>query len=427
MTHKPRYFTVALIFLIFAVISFLTNILNPLIPEVKRSFGLSNAMAGLLPFAFFIAYAVMSIPAGILLDRTSAKFMTVLPFALACLAAFAFALLPNYGVYLISLFGIGLGMAMLQVTINPLLRAAGGEPHFAAFSVLGQLFFGAGAYLAPQVYKHLVSGLAERDSLSGAMAVLGKAVPEQLPWLSLYWVFGLVTLLMVLLLWVVRIPRIELTEQEQSGDRQSYLQLIRSRTGVLFFLGIFAYVGTEQGVGNWISEFLYQYHGVDPQTEGANVVSGFWAALTFGCLLGLVVIKLFDSRKVLIGASAGAMVALLLALISGEEMAKMAFPAVGFFASVMWSIIVSLALNSVASHHGSFSGILCTGIMGGAIVPLIVGFLADHIGLRLAMGFLFVTLAYILSIGIWARPLIANSTLQWRRLRRENPPTPAAR
>ncbi len=413
MNRKPQYFTVALIFLVFAVISFLTNILNPLIPEVKRSFELSNAMAGLLPFAFFIAYGVMSIPAGVILDKTGAKLMTVVPFFIAFGAAFGFAAFPAYGVYLVSLFSIGLGMAMLQVTINPLLRAAGGESHFAAFSVFGQLFFGVGAYLAPQVYKFLVAGLADREELTGVMALVGRFTPVEMPWLSLYWVFAFVALLMVVLLWVVRIPPIELTSEEQAGDKQSYLDLIRSRTGILFFLGIFAYVGTEQGVGNWISEFLYQYHAVDPQTLGANTVSWFWACLTIGCFLGLIVIKLFDSRHVLMGASLGAMLSLFIALVGSREIALLAFPAVGFFASVMWSIIVSLALNSVASHHGSFSGILCTGIMGGAIVPLIVGFVSDHLGLRLGMGVLFLTLGYIFSIGVWARPLITNSRIRW--------------
>jgi len=417
MNRRPQYFTVALIFLVFAVISFLTNILNPLIPEVKRSFELSNAMAGLLPFAFFIAYGVMSIPAGIILDKTGAKLMTVLPFFIACLAAFGFAAFPHYGVYLVSLFSIGLGMAMLQVTINPLLRAAGGESHFAAFSVFGQLFFGVGAYLAPQVYKYLVTGLADREGLSGIMSLVGSVTPTEMPWLSLYWVFAVVTFGMVVLLWVVKIPPIELSSDEQAGDKQSYLDIIKSKTGILYFLGIFAYVGTEQGVGNWISEFLYQYHGVDPQTIGANTVSLFWASLTSGCFLGLIVIKLFDSRQVLMGASLGAMLALATALLGSKSVALIAFPAVGFFASVMWSVIVSLALNSVASNHGSFSGILCTGIMGGAIVPLVVGFIADHLGLRLGMCVLFITLAYIFSIGVWARPLIKNSTIKWGKQR----------
>jgi fucose permease len=83
----------------------------------------------------------------------------------------------------------------------------------------------------------------------------------------------------------------------------------------------------------------------------------------------------------------------------------------GFCASVMWSIIFSLALNSVDKHHGSFSGILCTGIIGGAIVPLVIGWLGDRIGLRAGMLVLYLTLAYIFGIGLWAKPLITNKTI----------------
>jgi fucose permease len=88
---------------------------------------------------------------------------------------------------------------------------------------------------------------------------------------------------------------------------------------------------------------------------------------------------------------------------------------VGFFAAVMWPVIFSLALNSVAEHHGSFSGILVTGIIGGAIVPLIIGGLGDLASLRTGLLFLYLPLAYILSIGFWARPLIRNVTIQSRK------------
>ena len=115
--------------------------------------------------------------------------------------------------------------------------------------------------------------------------------------------------------------------------------------------------------------------------------------------------------KILIGASLASMLCLTIALFGGGNTARVAFPLVGFFYSVMWSIIFSLALNSVAEHHGSFSGILCTGIIGGAIVPLIIGALADLLGLRFGMMFLYITLGYILSIGFWAKPLISNKTI----------------
>jgi fucose permease len=164
-----------------------------------------------------------------------------------------------------------------------------------------------------------------------------------------------------------------------------------------------------------MSQFLHTYHGLDPQTAGADAVSAFWGALTAGCLLGLVLLKLMDSRKVLILASLASLVTLGVALLGPAAAARLAFPALGFCLSVMWSIIFALALNSVPEHHGSFSGILCTAITGGAVVPLIVGALGDLFGLRLGMFFLFATLGYILSIGFWARPLVDNATISLER------------
>jgi fucose permease len=100
-------------------------------------------------------------------------------------------------------------------------------------------------------------------------------------------------------------------------------------------------------------------------------------------------------------------------------MSLIAFPLCGFALSVMWSIIFALALNSVAEHHGSFTGILCTGILGGALIPLAIGWLGDHVGLRNAMYVILLTLAYIISISFWARPLTKNETI-WSRKAAQN-------
>jgi fucose permease len=89
----------------------------------------------------------------------------------------------------------------------------------------------------------------------------------------------------------------------------------------------------------------------------------------------------------------------------------MAFPAAGFFLSVMFSVIFSLGLNSVTQHHGAFSGILCSGILGGAVVPLLIGFIADYWGLRVGLTLVFIPLLYILSVSAWAKPLVRNQTV----------------
>jgi fucose permease len=128
-------------------------------------------------------------------------------------------------------------------------------------------------------------------------------------------------------------------------------------------------------------------------------------------VLGMVLLRLLDARVVLAVFTTLALGCVALALFGSAEVSLLAFPACGFFLSVMWSIIFSLALNSVSRHHGAFSGILCTGILGGAVVPLLVGMLGDRVGLRLAMLTVFATLGYILSIAFWARPLIHNETV----------------
>jgi FHS family L-fucose permease-like MFS transporter len=153
----------------------------------------------------------------------------------------------------------------------------------------------------------------------------------------------------------------------------------------------------------------------DSQTIGAKVVSNFWGLMTIGCLLGLLLLKIFDSRKLLIIFSGTAIVLLSFGLFGPGRISLIAFPLIGFFASVMWSIIISLGLNSVSRHHGTFSGILCTGICGGAIVPFIIGWLGNMLGLRFGMSFLYITLGFILSIGFWAKPLITNETIRDKR------------
>ena len=408
---KRNYFLVGLVFVIFFVISFLTNIIGPIIPDIIKSFSLSYFMVAFLPFSFFIAY-IMSIPAGMLLEKYHEKKIMAAAFLVAAFGAFLFAVIPVYSVAIISLFLIGFGMAMLQVAINPLLRTAGGEEHFAFNSVFAQLFFGAASFLSPQLYSYLVKNLQTGNSNENVLlSTLSNLVPQELPWVSLYWIFAVVSLLMVIIILLIRLPKVELQEDEKTGAWKTIKELFKTKTVILYFIGIFAYVGTEQGIANWISEFLSKYHGFDPQTIGADTVSYYWGLLTVGCVLGLVLLKLFDSKLVLRIFTIAAMICLAIALFSEGNTPLYFFPAAGFFLSVMWSVVFSLGLNSLDKHHGSFSGILCTGIIGGAIVPLIIGFISDFIGLRFGMLFLFLTLGYIFSISIWANPLIKNETI----------------
>ena len=398
---------VVLVLLVFFVISFITNILNSIIVAVKDSFDLSLSAAGLLPFSFFIAYAVMSIPAGFLTERYSSRTLLTSAFLVIVLSCFLFVLNPSYGYFLGTLFVLGLCMAVLQVIINPMLRFAGGEEHFAFNSVMAQVVFGGASFLSPWLYMEL----AKEQTYAFISGVLPNWIPVHLPWLSLYLFFALLALFILGVIWFIPFPVVEKSDQAPVGALSAYRDLARNRWAYLFFLGIFAYVGFEQGVGSWMAEYLQSYHGFASKNTGASTVSYFWAMLTVGSLIGLVLLKIWDSKKVLVLSSSGAMVFLLLSLYGPASWALMTFPAIGFAISVMWSIIFSLGLNSVAHHHGALSGILCTGIAGGAIWPLIVGLTGDWFNLQLALTFLLIPLAYIFSIGLWAKPLIRNKTI----------------
>ena len=414
---KRSYATVALIMVFWFVISFITNIIGPLIPDIIDNFQLSHlALAGFIPMSFFLAYGIMSIPAGMLIERFSQKTVLAVGFMLPLIGSLLFVSSPSFAVLLASSFIIGLGMGMLQTSISPLTRVAGGEENFAFFSVLGQLVFGAASFVSPLVYSGLVESLTSGEALSGIPAMLSAVTPSDLPWVSLYWVFATILIVVIAVVLVVRFPRLSLNDDERSGGLVSYRVLLRNKYVYLFFFGILSYTATEQGVANWISEFLRQYHGVDPQTVGAPVVGRFWGYMSLGCLLGLLLLRLFDSRTVLKGAGATAIACLLAALFGPVDVALHAFPAVGFAISVMFSTIMSLGLNSVDRYHGSFAGILCTGIAGGALGPLLVGWLGDMFGLRIALLCMCVTIGYIISVAYWAKPLVNNKTVSLRQL-----------
>jgi len=414
---KRNYLIVALILITFFVISFLTNILGALNPSVSSSFDLSETMAGFLPFSFFIAYGVMSIPAGFMVEKFGEKKLMIFAFVLAFAASILFAGLPSFGLFLFSLFTIGTGMAILQVVINPLLRVAGGEEHYAFTSVMAQLVFGAASFVSPQVYSWLVTGLDKAPEMqSGIISYLSGIVPADMSWVSIYWIFALASLAMIIVIFAVSFPKVELQDDEKAGSKESYVELFKNKLVILYFFGIFAYVGVEQGISYWMSKFLQIYHGFDYETVGANAVGNFWGLMTIGGILGLILLKIMDSKLVLKLFTSIAIISLAVALFTSNATASLwGFQISGFFLSVMYPIILSLGLNSVSKHHGSFAGILMTGIMGGAVVQLLIGFVSDFTSLKVGMFLNFVALAYILSIGIWAKPIISNKTISFKK------------
>jgi fucose permease len=262
----------------------------------------------------------------------------------------------------------------------------------------------------------LVIGIAQApEKQSAIIKLIASMVPADMSWVSIYWIFAVLSALMLVLIYLPKFPKVELADDEKAGSKESYLELFKNKFVILYFLGIFAYVGTEQGISYWMSKFLQTYHGYDYKTIGADAVGNFWGLMTIGGILGLILLKVMDSKIVLRLFTVAAIISLGFALWGDAKTALYSFQTSGFFLSVMYPIIISLALNSVSKHHGSFAGILMTGIMGGAVVQLLIGFISDFTDLKTGMMFNFVTLAYILSIGFWAKPIISNKTISLKK------------
>ncbi|MFA7116798.1 MAG: MFS transporter [Bacteroidales bacterium] len=429
--RKIHFGLLVLIMAFWFVLAFIQNILGPLVPDIIKSFDLeSMKLAGFIPTSFFLAYAIISIPAGILADKIGEKKVLMIGACVNLIGVIIFGLFPTYIILLISCFIMGMGMAMIQPILNPLQRIAGGEENYAVTAQIGQFMFGTASFAGPLVYSYLVRHLTNdvNNDSSFIINFLKKITPENIPWVSLYWVFSLLLVILIVVtifakfnitnsnsLKIVIASKADANTDNAQKPKNDYSKLMGKPITWLFFLGIFLYVASEQGISIWISSFMEQYHGLNPQVEGAHCVSGFWGMMTIGSVVGIFLLRLLDSKLVLKINTVGAILMLALALFGPAKVAMWAFPAIGFFIAVMYSLIFSLALNSVTELHGSFAGILCTGIVGGAVGPLIISFLADSFGsLRFAMCVVFLFFAYIFSVGIWAKPLIKNKTISFR-------------
>jgi fucose permease len=386
------------------------NATGAVIPDAVADLGLSYSAAALLPFAYFLAYAIVSIPAGILCERTTPKRVILASFGIGLAGLLALAAFPGFRVALGAFFAIGCWLAACQVPLFPLMRAACGGENLAFFTSLTTLLYGVGSILTPRLYSVVTQKLRSPEGEAWPVRALGSLVSGTQHWAAVYWIFAALALLALLVLLVVKLPRLEVSECERSGGAQVYLSLFRRRTVVFYALAVVCYCAIEQGCSNWLSEFLRARHGFNPRTEGAAILSCYWLLLTMGCLGGMAAVKLFDTRKILLASSVLAGVALTGAIFGGREAAIVCFPLIGLFQSVQWPILVELALNSLEEHHGAMMGILMSSVVGGALGPSAIGRVADAAGLGVGMTVLYIPLAFIVYMSLWARPLVANAT-----------------
>ncbi len=405
-----EYKLISLINLIYFQVGLLMSVMSALIPNMIDSYQLSYQLASMLPFAFYIAFGFLCIPAGIANEKFSTKNVLLFSFLLALTGALLFAVFPNYYASVVSLFIIGSSLAIIQVSVVPLLRDTCGAENLAFHSSLNQLCYGAGAFLSPHIYSYLTSGLLDQNRDKGFIfKLLNNIIPRNYEWISAYWLFAVLLFSTFIFISTVKFPK-KKREEKETGSGVN-LQFFKSKYVILYFVALMLYASCEQGIAIWMSEFFQEYHGLDPQTNGAAILSWYWILLSVGCLGGMLLLKLYDSRRVLAILSVFAIISFSIGLYSGTGVAKWVFPLVGLFESVMWPIILSLALNSVDKHHESLTGFLYTASIGGAFGPFIIGTFSDISGLRSSLNYIYLPLLFIAFIIFWAKPIIKNKLI----------------
>jgi FHS family L-fucose permease-like MFS transporter len=401
---------------------FVTASIDPLVPSVKAVFSLTYAESMLTQFAFFLAYGVISIPAAVVLEKSGYARTILLAIGamlVGCLLMPAATHFNAYWFVLVALFVIAGGITQLQVAANPLAALLGPAKGSHFRLTLSQTFNSLGTVLAPIIGSYLIL----RDGVFGGVA---SAAARDATLRNVDKQFVAIAVILVLLgLFLWRQRRLLRIPHEMDDADASPLAAFASRWALFGGLAIFLYVGAEVSIGSIMINFLHHpsIMNVSYATAG-KLLSFYWGGAMVGRALGSAVLIRVPADRVLAAAAIvamllclvvtqqGGLVTLLFGTVEAGQVAGIAAIAVGFFNSIMFPTIFTLTMERSDAPTPSTSGLLCMAIVGGAILPVITGYTADHAGLTLAF---FVPLVSYICIALFAlagasrRPKIENA------------------
>lgn len=397
--HSQQNHTPALVVLttLFFMMGFITCMNDILIPHLKDIFDLTYVQAMLIQFCFFTAYAIMSIPMGYLVGKIGYKNGVISGFvltAIGCLLFYPAAGSHSYATFLGALFILASGVTLLQVAGNPYVTLLSKPGKESATLTLVQAFNSLGTTIAPQIGAFLI--------LADATQTVSKA--EQISSVQIPYL-GLAGLLIILAVFVkmIRLPDArKIAEEESEHNHDGKHSVWQYRHLVFGAAGIFCYVGAEVSIGSLLVSVLGYLKGLD-HASAAKYLSFYWGGAMVGRFLGSAIMaKIAPNRYLAFNATAA--VALLgIAMLAGKasaDIAMWALLAIGFFNSIMFPTIFSLATKGLGRFTSSASGVLCTAIVGGAIVPVVQGWAADTYGLMISFVVSAICYVYIVFFAI---------------------------
>lgn len=373
-----RNYTGALVLLtsLFFMWGLITSLNDILIPHLKSAFELSYVQAMLIQFCFFGAYFAISFPAGYLVELVGYKRGIVIGLVVAacgCLLFYPAAGSHHYPLFLAALFVLASGITVLQVAANPYVAILGRPETASSRLTLTQAFNSVGTTIGPYVGAQLILGAA---------VLAGDATAVQKPYLGL----AAALLLIAAIIAMSRLPQVVAPlapAGPQSGESATQMRhsVWHYRHLVLGAVAIFAYVGGEVSIGSFLVNAMGRPEVAGlPASEAGRYLSLYWGGAMLGRFLGSALLARLPPGK-LLAFNAGAVIGLLaLAMGVGGHAAMWALLAIGLFNSIMFPTIFTLAIDGLGRHAGEGSGVLCMAIVGGALVPLLQGAVADQVG-----------------------------------------------
>lgn len=391
---------------LFFIWGFLTCLNDILIPHLKAVFDLNYTQVMLTQFCFFFAYFVVSLPAGKIVEKTGYQRGIVIGLLIAGIGTLLFypaAGFRSYPLFLMALFVLASGITLLQVAANPFVAILG-KPEYASSRLnLTQAFNSLGTTIAPYLGSMLILSVVVKSANDLKLLSpdqieaykISEASSVQLPYLGLSAVLVLIAVTFAL----IKLPSVaggvvEGNEGVADSKEELHSSAWKYRHLVLGAVGIFVYVGAEVSIGSFLVNYLGQPNiGNLREADAGKLVSFYWGGAMIGRFFGAWIQRVVRPGKALAFNAGVAALLVITTMLTNGSVAVWAVLAVGLFNSIMFPTIFTLAIDGLGKHTGEGSGILCMAIVGGAIIPVVQGFLADHVGIHHA--FILPVLCYL--------------------------------
>jgi len=396
----------AIVTTLFFMWGFITSLNDILVPHLKGIFDLSYAQVMLVQFAFFSAYFLFSLPWAKVVERIGYQRTMVVGLVTMALGALLFvpaASAVSYPLFLLALLVLAGGITGLQVSANPYVDLLGKPESASSRLDLTQAFNSLGTAIAPKI-----GGLLILSAAPLAIEQLKQLTPQALHAYRIqqassvklpYIVITAALVLLALLIGRARLPKVE--AQDSQSTEKSKDSIWKHRNLVLGAIAIFAYVGAEVSIGSFLVNYfgLPEIAGFTPKTA-AGFVSFYWAGAMAGRFVGAPLLQRFEPGRLLALCAVLAAALVGISMLMNGHTAMWTILAVGVFNSIMFPTIFSLGVAELDPLTGSGSGILNMAIVGGAILPVAQGAIADSVGIHHAFVLPVLCYLYIVYYGL---------------------------